>query len=98
MAAEETRQAVCAVCDQAAELTIALLHEGCPKCGSKKFKQVRKGKLPPHVHEPDPNVAIAEVANGQFVINVDRLFQAQQGEPVVLQDKSGKFRVAVPEQ
>ena len=88
------RSAQCGNCGEDLEVDIQILQNGCPHCGARKF--VTKSEPDESEMMLDPRATIAQLPSGKFVINVERLFRTKDGDPIVLQDKEGRFRVAIP--
>ena len=103
------RKTICAVCEKEIKLDSSILLNGCPYCGSFKFKTFKEGDIKnkdvkeleliveKEIEQTDIQKgleAIRLTSNGVFEVDIDKLLNEQDdSQPIISRNKDGSYYI-----
>jgi len=106
------RKTICALCGKEIKLTEDVLLNGCPFCGSFKFRSVY---IPSEEEEKIEKIdftvkqelgkttvkegieAIRLTDDGVFEIDIEKLMEINEGYPLIMRNKDGSYYIKIEE-
>lgn len=107
MSEPSKRKTICAICEKDISLSRGILLNGCPNCGSFKFKTFKEGNIKfqdekeldliveKEVEKTDIQEGLESIrltSEGVFEVDIEKLLtESGEEEPIVSRDKDGSY-------